>query len=123
MEIIERLDPKVIARHKQGRSGGAQVADREGKHAVQPLYAIRPLLLVKMNDHLGVGVRGEAMALAFEFLAKFGEVEDLPVVGDPDGAVLVAHRHVANCRKIENRETTTAEADVGTVGERTVPHA
>src|SRR5882724_10510087 len=71
VEIIERLDSEMIAGDEQRRRAGAQITDREGEHSVQPLYAVRTFLLIQVNDHLSVGVGSEAMALAFEFAAKF----------------------------------------------------
>ena len=63
----------------------------------------------------------EAITFAFEFSAQLGEVIDLPVVGDPDGARFIAHRHAAEWRQVEDGKTTAAQSDVGSVGEPPVP--
>src|SRR5258707_875980 len=65
VKIIERLDSKVIARDDQLRCAESQITNREGEHSVQPLYAVRTFLLIEVNDHLSVGMRGESMSLAF----------------------------------------------------------
>src|SRR5579863_4802732 len=111
----------MIAGHEQRRRRRAKITDREREHSIQTLYAVRTFLLIEMNNHLGVGVGGKAMALAFEFSAKLSEVVDFSVVGDPHRAVFVAHRHVADRGEIENGKTATAQADVGTVWKLPVP--
>jgi hypothetical protein len=123
MEVIERLDTEVVAGEEQQRGGRAEIADGESEHAVQTLHAIGAFLFVKAEEHLGVGVGGETVALAFEFPAQRGEVVDLAVVSDPEGAILVRHRHVAEGRQIEDGEAAVAQADVGTVRESPLPEA
>ena len=76
-----------------------------------------------MDDDLGIRVRSEVVTFAFEFLPEFCEVVDLSVVSDPDGAVFVTHRHVADGGEVEDGETPTSQADVGTIGELAVPQS
>jgi len=123
MKIIERLDAEVIARHEQRGNRSAKIADGEGEHSVQALYAVRAFFLVKMDDHFGVGVGREAVPFAFEFMAKVSEVVNLAVIGDPDGAVFVAHRHVTERRQIENSQAAAAQSNIGAVGELAIPEA
>jgi hypothetical protein len=61
---------------------------------VQPADAVGAVLLVEMNDDLGVTVRREVVAAAHEILAQLTEVVDLAVEHDRDRAVLVVNRLV-----------------------------
>ncbi len=85
------------------------------------MNAIGAFLFVKMDDDFGIGIRREVVALALQLPAKFGEVVDFAVVGDPDRAVFVAHWHVPVSGKIENGEAAAAEANVGTIGKSSLP--
>ena len=51
----------------QQQLAAAAVVDRKGEHAVQPARKIRAVLLIGVDDHLGVGIRGEAVALGLQF--------------------------------------------------------
>ena len=64
----------MIARHKHHRRTRSQVADRERKHPIQALDAIRPFFFVEMQHNLGVGVGDEAVSLALEFPAQIAKL-------------------------------------------------
>ncbi len=119
----------MIASQKQLRRSTAQVADRERKHAIQPVQAIfeavGAIFFVEMNDDFGVGVRAKTMCVGFSFelAAQIGEVVDLAVVGDPHCAIFVAHGHVAIGGEVENGETAAAQSDVSAIGETPLPEA
>src|ERR1700739_4985053 len=66
-------------------------------------------------------MRGEAMALVFEFTTKIGEVVNLAVIGDEDRPIAIGHGHAAVGRKIENRKPAASEADVGAIGGAMLP--
>src|SRR5271155_752757 len=74
-----------------------------------------------MDYNFGIRVGSKTVAFALQLPAKFGEVVDFAVVRDPKRAVLVAHRHVGLGRKIKNGKAAAAEANIGTVGEPTLP--
>src|SRR5712672_3654535 len=112
MSVVEGFDAEVVTRQKKGGCAGAEITNGKRKHAVKAFDAIRSLLLVKMKHYLGIGSRGETMALGLQFLAQFAEVINFAVVGDPQAAILVAHGHVAVGRKIENRQPAAAQANV-----------
>src|SRR5579864_652706 len=115
LEVVKGLHPEVVASHEQRRRSRAEVADGESEHAIEPLYTIRAFLLVEVQDHLGISVRGKTVPLTFELATKIGEIVDFAVVGDPDGAVLIAHGHVAVGGKVENGEAAAAQAYVRSV--------
>ena len=67
LEIIEGLDSEMIARQKQLRRRAAQVADRNGKHAMQAIQtvveAVGTIFFVEMKHDFGVGVRAKTRVL------------------------------------------------------------
>ena len=63
------------------------------------------------------------MTFTLQLAAKFGKVVDFAVVGDPDGAVLVAHGHVAVGGKIKDGEAAATEGNVGAVRKSSLPQA
>ena len=66
LPVIKRLDSEMIASQKQLRRRAAQIADGEGKHAIQAVQAVfeavGTIFFVEMNDNFGVGVRAKTMA-------------------------------------------------------------
>src|SRR5260370_40743741 len=111
----------MIARQKQLRRSAAQIADREGKHAMQTVQAVfeavGTIFFVEMNDNFGVGVRAKTMPFTFEFTAQIGAVVDLAVVGGSQRAIFVAHGHAAIGREIEHGKTAASQSDVSPIGE------
>ena len=94
--VQQRLDAEPVPREHE--LAAAAVPDGEGEHPVQARHAGRALLLVEVQDRLGVGPRAVRVALGLELGAQRLVVVDLAVVGDPDGPVLVGHRLVAGGR-------------------------
>jgi hypothetical protein len=107
--VVERLLAEAVAREVQ--FAAPRVPDRVVEHPVEPLDAPRPLLLVEVDDRLGVGVRAVDVALGLELGAQVGVVVDLAAEGEPDGAVLVRHRLVPGRSEVDDREAAVAEAD------------
>src|SRR3954447_5554266 len=62
------------------------------------------------------------MALAFEFAAQVRKVVDFAVVGDPNAAVLVRHRHVSVGCEVEDRQPPASQTEIRTVWRAMVPH-
>src|SRR5918999_4016391 len=90
---VQGLDAEIVA-------GGDEplpvlVPEDEGEDAVELADALGAALLVGVDDGLGVGVRGEAVAALLESGAKGALVVDLAVDDDGDGAVLGVERLVA----------------------------
>jgi len=61
------------------------------------------------------------MTFALQLTAQFGEVVDFAVVGGPDGAVLIAHRHVSAGGKIDDREAAAAQTDIRAIRASPLP--
>ena len=62
LRVEERAHAQAVPRQEQGLVPG--IPDRDGELAIEPLQAIRPEFLVKVQDDLGVGVGGEPVAAA-----------------------------------------------------------
>ena len=107
--VVQRLDAEPIAGEEE--LAPARVPDREGEHPVQALDARGALLLVEVDDRLGVGRGPEAVPARLEPGAQLAVVVDLAVVGDPDRPVLVGHRLMAGGREVDDREPPMAERD------------
>ena len=58
--VVERLDPEAVAGEHEPAALG--VPEREGEHAAQPLHEALAVLLVEVDEHLGVAARAEAVA-------------------------------------------------------------
>ena len=61
---VERLDAEPVAREHQPAARG--VPEREREHASQRRDEVGALLLIEVDDHLGVAARAEAVALRLE---------------------------------------------------------
>jgi len=98
--VVQRLDADPIARQEQ--LAAPAVPDRQGEHPFESMQEVRPLLLVEVQQRLGVGARPVTVSFGFQFPAQDCMVVDLAVVGDPDRPVLVAHRLVAGGRQVDD---------------------
>ena len=107
--VVERLDPVAVAREHE--AAARRVPDRDREHPAQPLGEAGAVLLVEVDEHLGVGVRAEGVAGALELVAQLGVVVDLAVLDDDDAAVLVRDRLVA-AGEVDDREAPRAERDL-----------
>src|SRR5437867_4070630 len=104
--VVQRLDADTIAGEE--KFALAAVPDRESKHPAQFFHAAFALLLVEVNDSLGVAVSLKDMTLADQFLAQLAEVVDLSVEDDPDRPIFVGDRLVASY-EIDDRQSTHAK--------------
>ena len=80
--IDQRLFAQPIAAEDQPAAVG--VPDGDGEHAVQMREALRPFVLVEVDDGLGVAVGAELVARAFQPLPQVPVVVDFAVEDDPD---------------------------------------
>ena len=106
--VVERLDPVGVAREHE--PAALRVPERDGEHAPQPLGEARAVLLVKVDEHLGVAVRREPVAGPLEVPPELTVVVELAVLDDRDAAVLVRDRLVAG-REVDDREAPGSEPD------------
>jgi hypothetical protein len=83
--------------------------------------ALSAFFFVKMDYYFGIGAGTKTMTFAEQLAAKLGEVINLSVVGNPNGAVFVAHRHVAVGRKVENGKAAATQTHVRTIRKSPLP--
>jgi hypothetical protein len=105
-EDVEWLDAEAIAGEEE--LPPLRVPDREREHAAQAFEATLAPLLVRVHDHFRVAVRAEPVAERFELALQLGEVVELPVVRDPERAILVRDRLLA-ARGIDDRQAAMPE--------------
>src|SRR5437899_10805863 len=108
MEHRANADP--VAREHQAAARGVPQRNREV--AVQLVAEAEALLLVEMDERLGVAAGLEDMPADFEIGAQFDVVENFSVDRAPDAAVFVAPGLAAGAQ-IDDRQTAVAEADAG----------
>ena len=106
--VVERLLAESVTSEQQAPV--LLVPECEREHAVEPLDTARSVILVQVDDHLGVGVRCEAMAALHEIRAQLAVVVDLAVLDDLERAVFVADRLIARVQ-VDDRQPAKAEAD------------
>ncbi len=70
--------------------------------------AVLSVLLVEMDDGLGVAVRGESVPPRLELVAELAVVVDLPVENDDHRAVLVGDRLIARL-EVDHAQALNAE--------------
>ena len=85
--VVERFDAEHIAGAVQGIRLG--IADNKGEHAAQLGGQGSAVFLVAVEQHLGVGVGLEDMALLEQLLPQLPVVVDFAVEGENLGAVFV----------------------------------
>src|ERR1700694_2010645 len=88
--VIERFHAEPVASKQQ--SLALRIPEREREHPTQVQNAIVAMLLVEVNDHLGVAASRKAMTARLELAAQLPEVVDLPVEDELDAAVLARLR-------------------------------
>ena len=117
---VHRLDADAVADEMQHRPIGiARVEDADGEHAVELLHAIDTPLLVRVQQHLGVGMVGLPLVLAerLQLASKLGVVVDFTVEGERDRAGAVGHRLRRDVGQVDDRQAPVAERAVA-IGRR-----
>ncbi len=104
---VERLDPQRIA--GQQEAFVAVVPDGQAVHPPQAAEHGRALTGIEGEDDLGVAVRAEAHAFAFQLPAQIGEVVDLAVEDDMESPVRRRHGLGACLREVEDGEAAAGE--------------
>ena len=89
----QRTDADAISR--QYRDAAREIHQHEGELTFEMGKQILAVFLIEMNDQLGVAVSAEHMPLGLELRPPLGEIEELSVADDRDGAVLIENRLAA----------------------------
>src|SRR5205823_1208324 len=94
----------------QQQAAPRRVPEREREHAAEAIDRALAPLLVRVNDHLGVGVRAESMAGLLQGGSDLREVIDLAVEDHPDGSIFIGERLIAG-GQVDDAEASMAQAD------------
>src|SRR5207248_938932 len=86
------------------------VPNGEGEHAAQVLHAFLSILLVQVDDSLGVAVRAIRMATSHEFFPQLSMVVDFAIENNPQRFNFVADGLMTG-GEINNTEPAHADAD------------
>ena len=105
--VVQRLDPEPVA--AQGEHAGVAVQDGEGEHPEEALDARRAPLVEGLEQHLGVGVGEEAVAVALQLLAELAEVVDQAVEDGGQAQLVVDHRLRTALGEVEDLEPAVPE--------------
>src|SRR5206468_11176748 len=96
---IERLYPETVPRGDEQAS--RPVVEQERELAPQLLQERQPVLLVEIDDDLGVALRLEVITLGFERASDPLEIVNL-AVGDQDDAAVVAFERLGTSSRIDD---------------------
>src|SRR5260221_619346 len=87
------------------------VPEGDGKHAMEAVDEVEPILLVSMDDGLRVAVGRELVARGLQLAAKLLVVVDLAVEDDHHGAIFVGDRLLATLH-VDDAQPAHAQAGV-----------
>ncbi len=110
--VVQRLLADAVAGQRQALL--AAVPQGDGEHAVAaPQRGFQPPLHDRRQQHLGIGMAAEAVAVRFQLGAQRGEVVDLAVVGQPVAAVAGGHRLMAQRRQVQDAQPPVRQRHAG----------
>ena len=87
LQVVKRLDPKSVPGGEH--PPGGPVVDGKSEHAPQPLDRPITVLLVEVDDNLGVRSGREPMAPLDQVALQLPVIVDLPVEDDGQRAILI----------------------------------
>src|SRR5205085_7475551 len=105
--IVKRFDAEPVACAKQ--PARPSVPNRECEHPLNPLQAVLAPAEICLQQHFGVGARGELPAGALQLGAQLAMIVDLAV--EDDRGAFGGHRLDAAVGEVENSKTAVAERD------------
>lgn len=110
--VEERADARAVAGQYDFVRAAIPHADRE-----LPLEVVEELLAMvfpEVRDEFGIGVRAEGVALAFEFAASLGVVEELAVEDGPHALVFVGDG-LLPVRESDDRQPAVGDVESGSL--------
>ena len=87
-----------------------RVPDSDGELSVEILQTVGAVILIEMQDSLGVAVRREAVPASLQLRAQFDVVEDFAIEDDPQRPVLIPDRLLA-AAEIDDAQARASQAD------------
>nr|WP_254127036.1 hypothetical protein [Aquihabitans sp. G128] len=104
---VQRLDPQAVAAEQQAPA--VTLGDGEGEHAHQPFDEAVAPLPVGLEQHLGVAVGEEPVALVGQLAAQLRVVVDAAVEGHGQAELGVVHRLLAGGREVDDGQPAVAQ--------------
>ena len=111
--IVQRLDAIGVTRQEEPLALG--IPNREGKHTPQVVHHRLALLVVEVQQNLGIRLAAKHPAFGFEAFAEGAIIVDLTVKRHDELTVSARHRLRASLRKIDDRETPMPKPDASVV--------
>ena len=106
---VQRLDAEPVAAEQH--PAAVALDDREGEHALEVVDEVVAPAVVGLEQHLGVAVREEAVAVALQLVAQLLVVVDAAVPGDGQPQLGVDHRLRAGLGQVDDLQAAVAEGD------------
>ena len=106
---VQRLDAEPVAAEQH--PAAVALDDREGEHAVQALDEPVAPVVVGLEQHLGVAVGEEPVAVLAQLATQLLVVVDAAVPRDGQPQIGVDHRLRARFGQIDDLQATMAERD------------
>ncbi len=105
---VQRLDAEPVAAEED--PAAVALDDREGEHPLQVVDEAVAPVVVGLEEHLGVAVGEEAVAVPGQLLPQFLVVVDAAVPGDGQAEVRIDHRLGARFGQVDDLQATVAES-------------
>jgi hypothetical protein len=83
----------------------------ECEHTVEFFDALDAILLILVEDYLGIGIRQESMTFVLKFSFKFQEVIDFTIKYKPQTFIFIAYGLFTGFRQINDAETPMSQSD------------
>ena len=104
---VERLDAKPVAREEQRL--GRRVPDGEREHAAEQLDTARTVLLIEVQNRLGIALRRECVSAPQQLAPQVAVIVDLAVEDDDLGPIFVENR-LAPAGQVDDAEPPHAQS-------------
>ena len=114
--VVEGFDPNTVSRDQEALRGA--VVECEGEFAAQCAHQLVAFIFVEMEHDLCIAGPSESVTARYQPSTNIAPAVELSVDGQPQGAVLIAHRLVPARARIHDRESSMPEP-----GATLTPHA
>src|SRR5262245_58594212 len=107
--VIERLYSQSISGTKQFRANA--IPDREREHSLEPTDARLSPFDIRVQQHLGVSSRDEAVSSRLQLRSELLVIVDFAIEDDPRSPVRGTHWLEAALREVKYREAAMPQPD------------
>ena len=104
--VVKRLDAQAVAAEQHAPA--VALPDREREHAVEAADEVLAPGVIGLEQHLGVAVGVEAVALGLELAAQLGVVVDRAVENDAQPQRRIEHRLLGGLGQIHDLQPAMA---------------